>query len=649
VVTTGTLDPLRWQRVGDFYDAQAHSLLHGHLTVDPAVLANEAFTLDGRSYMYQGPVPALLRMPIAAVFGNRFDGRLTQLSILLGLAVALWAVLALHWRVRGAVRGTVPVGRTEGLLAGVFMFLVAGGSALAFQASRAWVYDEAIVWGVALTLGALVQLLRYRQDGRGLLACTLLTTGALFARASVGVGPLLGLAMVAALALWSNRRHLGRAGRDVALPAVAALTPLVLYMALNLAKFGTLLSVPFADQRLSVIDPARQAFLRANGGTLFGLQFLPTTVLHYLRPDGLRLTSTFPFVDFPAIPGRVIGAVTFDLVDRSASAPASMPFFVLLGLVGGFAVLGWSYRRERRARGLGVVVLAAGASALTILPFGYVAERYLGDVMPLLVVTSAVGLQVVLRSWRGWREGRVVIGGLLLLALATAWINIGLSLRYQREWSPDVAPAVLAGFAATQHDVADVVGHGAPVVMTGASLPTSPVPAGTLFALGDCVALYRSDGLPVSTLKPTQWNPVEGSGSAGWFDVDATFPDRPAGTQMPILTLGQPGDRVVAVYLRGGRVRFDHVSADGSTQPGRLVSSVADRTHRLRILADWRIHRLTVQLDDRVVLEDFIAPTPGVPVLAPTSTDGAAASFPGSMLAHEVTAPLCRRLTGRTG
>ncbi len=88
---------------------------------------------------------------------------------------------------------------------------------------------------------------------------------------------------------------------------------------------------------------------------------------------------------------------------------------------------------------------------------------------------------------------------------------------------------------------------------------------------------------------------------------------------------------MVAVYLPGGRVRFDHVSADGSTQPGRLISSVADRTHRLRILADWRIHRLTVQLDDRVVLEDFIAPTPGVPVLAPTSTDGGRRVVPGQL------------------
>jgi hypothetical protein len=56
-----------------------------------------------------------------------------------------------------------------------------------------------------------------------------------------------------------------------------------------------------------------------------------------------------------------------------------------------------------------------------------------------------------------------------------------------------------------------------------------------------------------------------------------------------------------------------------------------------------------VQLDDRVVLEDFIAPTPGVPALAATSTDGAPGSFPGNLVANDVSAPLCRRLTGRTG
>ena len=39
--------------------------------------------------------------------------------------------------------------------------------------------------------------------------------------------------------------------------------------------------------------------LRDNEGSLFGAQYLPTTVSSYLRPNGIGVDRTFPFVDFP--------------------------------------------------------------------------------------------------------------------------------------------------------------------------------------------------------------------------------------------------------------------------------------------------------------------------------------------------------------
>ena len=68
--------------LGGFYDLQAHSLLRGRLNVPAAPLLTEAIFLHGKAYMYYGPWPAVLRMPIA-LFTHQFDGRLTQLSMLL--------------------------------------------------------------------------------------------------------------------------------------------------------------------------------------------------------------------------------------------------------------------------------------------------------------------------------------------------------------------------------------------------------------------------------------------------------------------------------------------------------------------------------------------------------------------------------------
>jgi len=43
MLTRGTFDLLRHQNSGDFFDAQAHAFLHGHLDVDPHLLKIEAF------------------------------------------------------------------------------------------------------------------------------------------------------------------------------------------------------------------------------------------------------------------------------------------------------------------------------------------------------------------------------------------------------------------------------------------------------------------------------------------------------------------------------------------------------------------------------------------------------------------------------
>ena len=86
--------------------------------------------------MYQGPWPALLRLPIVAVT-SRFDGRLTQLSMVLATLVAMVGTAHLHWQVRRLLRPDAPVRRPDLLVAALATFVVGGGSALLYEASRA--------------------------------------------------------------------------------------------------------------------------------------------------------------------------------------------------------------------------------------------------------------------------------------------------------------------------------------------------------------------------------------------------------------------------------------------------------------------------------------------------------------------------------
>src|SRR5262245_23192036 len=160
MLTAGTFDLFPWQPVSDFYDEQAHSLLDGRLDVRTSVLGIEGFVHDGKTYMYQGPMPAIVRLPIALVT-DRLDGRLSAAAMLVAFVVAIVASLRILWRIRTRVRGDAPVATVEALFVGLWSFVLAGGSTLLFTASRSYVYHESLLWALAFALAAFDAMLAW--------------------------------------------------------------------------------------------------------------------------------------------------------------------------------------------------------------------------------------------------------------------------------------------------------------------------------------------------------------------------------------------------------------------------------------------------------------------------------------------------------
>jgi uncharacterized membrane protein YdcZ (DUF606 family) len=425
--------------LGSIDDKQARALFAGHWDLPLKDLAIEAFKIDGHYETYFGVWPAVLRMPVLAVT-HRFDGRMTGPSMLLALVVALWASGGIQWQLRSLLQdagpGAVPapVGRGEWWATAVFQAALGGGSIATFLASRPLAYHEMEMWGIAGGLASAYCLLRYvrapslRRAG----ACSFAATITLLSRPSVGFGVLASFGFVWLVAIF--RRHdsvrlvLGFAG--------AALVPLVLYGAMNVARFGSPFTLPLQKQVFTSYDKQRQAVLAANGGSLFGAKFVPTTLLQYARPDAVRFGRGFPFVNFPHERAHVVGHVVFDTLDRSSSLPASMPGFCALALLGAFLLLRGARPGYRRARALLWPIVIGGVLGTGfVLTIAFVANRYLADFMPPLVVLAIVGLRAVIDSSGGHRR-RCVQGAVVLLFLLGAWISIGLAVVYQRNLQP---------------------------------------------------------------------------------------------------------------------------------------------------------------------------------------------------------------------
>ncbi len=696
LVTGGTFDFFRSVPFSNFYDVQARSLLHGTWSMPASTLQIEGIQTHGRTDMYYGPVPALLRMPVLLVT-HRFDGRLTEPSLFIAFLLGLVFVALLSWKIRGLVRGSAPVGRFEAGLNGAFLVVVGVGSVLFFLGSVAQVYEEAEMWGATLSLGAFVTLIDFlrRPSGRRLLATAVLITLALLTRASVGTGPVVAIGMTTVVyGVWwiAKRRRKGQQGAErlarmlgvriadasgrfcVALAAAAAV-PLVLYVTINEIKFDTPFTIPLNRQVISLESAHRRAVLAANGGSLFGWKFLPTSLLQFARPDALSIRRAFPWIFFPG-KAMVVGNVLYDTRDWTSSVPAGMPVLTLLAVVGVVVVFrsrsnsGPAHAR-RRIRAVQVTrdpaecpievpaavsvavlripLVGAAAGTVGILTIAFIAERYLADAMPLIVLAGVVGWHVTLDHWTGRPGTARVVGAVLLalLALFEVWTSFSLSLFYQRELGPDITSQQRSSLVAFQLRVGrSLFGPLTVPVRSVSSLPAR-AEALDLAVVDRCAGVYQFDG--------NSWQPVELGAAGGARRFEVTFPRTDLHRRQPLLVTGgaSPLDVVAVTWEGGDTYRFSYLF-DGALFPpsDRVwfseppVTVQAGRPHQVQIDLDSRVQQVFITVDGAPAfeLDDAVAPPTNVRTASAPASISTTPVFSGSIRSVPVSTPICDRL-----
>lgn len=629
MLAAGRADFLVREPFGNFFDAQARSLLHGHWNVPASQLAFEGFLINGKTYTYFGPWPSVLRMPFLELAPSTY-GRLTQLSMLLAFAVFTAGVIALHWRIRELLRPDAPVGRGDTLLAVAVPIVLGCGSSVLVLASRAWVYHEAILWGAAWSVVAYERIIAFMRSptvGR-LGAASAVATLAFLSRASVGLGPVVALALVLAgqLARWLRdsltegplgsdrrpRRALARldwmgvqeseptGGRRwiVGTGAGVAL-PILVYAYTNWSRFGSLFTVPLYRQVLYRADPPARRLLEANGGGYFGLQSLPTTLVQSLRPDALHLNALFPWVTFPRSPPLIIGNM-FIARSVSSSLSASMPALAVLAIVGILAVCSFRVAGSRDARVLRGSIIGATVGGVVVLATPVVAQRYLSDWIPLLAIASLAGIQTLIRRRETSPAGRsrafstALLALVGVLAVTSLWINGSLAIVYQRLYNP-VSESQRAGMLGLQYDIDRALGSGTHELELVTTLPSHPAPAGTTAIVGRCAALYWSDG--------KRWFIVEGSPSGGVVTLRAALPEPTDPAWRPLISWSGPnGSDVVALQRHG---RFLKVSRSVRLPDGSLAFNQYSprfrfgpgRFHTIEIVVSAPLHNLRVRID----------------------------------------------------
>jgi hypothetical protein len=473
---------------GNFYDIQARALLDGHLAVPDGSLGNEAFVVDGRDYLYNPPGPALLRLPVFLVTDD-LDGRLTVLSMLAAWGVTLVVTSLLVWRVRHLLRGRVPLPWWEAVAYGGLLVAATCGSTLLFLGSIPWIFHEAYAWAIAMSLGALHALLGFLEapSARRAAAAGGFTLGALLSRTTAGWAC---AAAALGVAAWMFRGRRWSEHRDLWWPiALAGLVPVALAATVNWAKFRHPYAFPIENQVFTSLSQDRRAALAATGGDGFSPEVILTTGPAYLRPDGIRFTSVFPFITLPAEPPAEYAGVVLERSYRTGSIVAFMPLLVGLTAYG----IVTAVRGAGRAALLRFPLLGAALIPVAVLFAAGITHRYTSEFVPLLVVGSAVGAVALVPRLIGLElpHRRAALAALGVAAGFGLAANLAVALSAQALANPG---PVLADHLGRQRTVSGWTGDPLEDRVTASVHLPATSEADEVRIVGDCQALYVGTG-----------------------------------------------------------------------------------------------------------------------------------------------------------
>lgn len=604
---SGKVDVLRGISFDYFYDLQARAMFHGHLWVPNGDLSIEAFVHNGHQFTYFGIFPSLIRMPVL-LLTSRFDGDLTAPSLLLAwLATALFTALLL-WRLRILIRGTALVGRAEAASYGVLMAGVMGGSVVLYLSATPFVYNEDFAWSIALTVGTLFALLgvQERPSWGRITATAVLVVCTNLDRTPTGYAVVIGCILVAA---WFALGKGGTAARRWAIPLVAVgLIGFLVNVAVTYAKFGIPVGLPMADQTWTHLNAYRRHFLAANGGKAYNLNHIPSQVWAYFQPFGARFSTLFPFITPPGAPASVLDGAVMEWTYPTASMTTTAPLFIVLGVWG--AVTAFRRRGPGRVHLARLIMVTGAVATAGVLVWGYISQRYLGDLMPLFIVASAVGMIEVWRllEGRSRRARRWALGGLCAVAAYGVAANVAVSAWPVPQWTQTQS----AGFVRAQQLLS--IGSLGASVRTGGALPNW-APSGELFAVNHCSGLYMSSGDDMSSV-PGQfidhydtWMTVEQSNTFT-RKLEVTFNSTASRLTQPVtlMTYGKASLVLVPVTPHSFRLVLENSGTKIPwPAPHGWIVPVLYSQYQFTVTVDPNLHSLLLTWYGSAYIDHYIA------------------------------------------
>jgi hypothetical protein len=376
--TTGGRQIFVKEILGGAYDSQAEHFLRGDVDVDVDAIRHEAMVVNGKVRTYFGPFPAFVRVPLNFLYPAG-HGKWSRIS---GFCAGVIALFAFAGMVQTALRSSTLSSRARNWIGNACVIGFALGSPLLLLLGNLSIYNEAIIWGLALSLAALYFAWRSRtSEGvaltRSLLAFSFCAGAALLSRATFGM-PFILIVLFLALALPQENRV--RNLIVLFLPLGAALS---FYIWLSYARFGNLTGVNFDYY----INPVHGEFAHEFG--VFSARRISHSFADYFSLRFPSFQRDPPFLaadrhpyDYPQLFSNPFSEVYLSVLWCSS--------WLVFGAIMGIICLARDKCAHLFERGIALALLI---QCLCILSFFALAQRYAADLYPFLIFCFVIFLR----------------------------------------------------------------------------------------------------------------------------------------------------------------------------------------------------------------------------------------------------------------
>jgi hypothetical protein len=376
--TTGGEQIFVKEMLGGAYDSQAEHFLRGNVDVDVDAIRHESMIVNGKVRMYFGPFPSFVRIPLNFVYPAG-HGKWSRIA---GFGAGLIALFAFAGLVRMALCSSPLSSRARNWVGNACVIGFAFGSPLLLLLGNLSIYDEAIIWGFALSLAALFFAFSTQQaKGRALtwalLGFSCCAGSALLSRVTFGA-PFILIAPILASGIRPEKRITNFAA--LLLPLGAAL---VFYVWLSYARFGNVLGINYHYY----INPVHREFAHKFG--LFSPLRIATSFTDYFDLRFPTLQREWPFVaadrhwyDYPSLYSNDFSEVYLPLTWGS-------PWLIFGAIIGIICLV----QRHTAGGFERAVATALVIQFLFILSFFALAQRYVAELYPFLIFCFVIFLR----------------------------------------------------------------------------------------------------------------------------------------------------------------------------------------------------------------------------------------------------------------